>query len=102
MERLFSIKVHSGPSDEKIVYACDHNLLGKKVREGNMVLEVSIEMYGETTVSEEELLEILNQASSFTLVGERVVSLAIRHKLIHPDSVLKIAGIPYAMFIAIY
>lgn len=80
---------------EYMVAACEKSLLGKKFKEGKIVLEVKEDFYNGKEVCENELLELLNNATIANLVGEPV-DLAIKHNLIDEDRIIKISGIKYA------
>lgn len=95
----FYVKVHNTLEGGTIIYACDSELLGKRFSEKGLVLDISVEMYGGELLEEDELLPVIMSSSSFTVVGKRIVRVLIERKLIHPEAVLRIAGIPYAMFI---
>lgn len=82
-----------------IVYACDRELLGKRISEGDLVLDVNEEMYRGDLVTPNELVDILMRASSFLVVGKKAVKIVLENSLVHPASVLKIGGVPYAMFV---
>ncbi len=93
----YSVRVvHAG--NDLIVNICDEELLGMVFKEDNKVLDVSKDFYGGELFDENGVVTLIREASILTLVGERAVSIAIREGLIHPESVLRIRGVPYAMF----
>ncbi len=93
----YSVRVVPAGND-LIVTVCDEELLGMVFREGDKVLDISNDFYGGELVDENEVVTVIREASILTLVGERAVNIAIREGLIHPESVLRIKGVPYAMF----
>ncbi len=95
---LLYAKTYESPQGT-VVYACDRELLGKKITEGDLVLDVSEEMYRGDLVTPDELVEILMKASSFVVIGNNAVKIVLENALVHPASVLKIGGVPYAMFV---
>lgn len=96
-ERTLSLKIIYS-EDMKIVLVCDSELLGKKFIEGNKILDVSEEYYRGEEATEEEILPHLENASYISLIGERSVKLGIDNGVVHPGAVIRISGIPFAMY----
>jgi len=69
-----------------ILAACDKELLGKKLRRGNVVIDVSPKFYGGRLVDREELIILMRKADVLNLMGQKVVSLAEEIGLIHPQA----------------
>ncbi len=82
-----------------VVGVCDIEHLGRVYEEGGVKLEVNKEFFGGFTASIDEALDYVKQAYTGILVGERVINEAIKKGLIHPGSVLKVMGVPYAHFV---
>ncbi|RLI11084.1 DUF424 domain-containing protein [Candidatus Bathyarchaeota archaeon] len=80
-----------------IVAICDEELLGRTLREGGIVFEVSERFYGGQLVDVDTALQIAAQYSVVNMVGERVVSRAIELGLVHQAAVMRIEGVPHAM-----
>ena len=79
-----------------LVAACDKEMLGKKLKHGNTVVEIRRAFYEGEDVSEEELQKALQQATTANLFGEKTVKCAIKCGLIDPDSVIMIDCVPHA------
>ena len=62
-----------------LIAACDKEVLGKKLKHGNSVVEISKAFYGGTYVSEEELQKSLQGATTVNLFGEKTIQ--VRHKV---------------------
>jgi len=86
-------------SDHVLVAACDAELLGKTLREGDTVFKIQEHFYGGSLVRIEEAIGILKGASCANLVGPTIVGAAIKEGLVHPQSVVRISGIPHAQII---
>ncbi len=86
---------------EVMVSICDKECLGKQYREGNFVLNVTREFYGEDLVSIEKAIDELKKATIANLVGETIINECIKFGLVHEKGVLKIDGIPHAQIIKI-
>ena len=84
---------------EIVVAACDKDLIGKVLRDGDLRLEVSSCFYEGEDVDEEKLLNRLSLATIANLVGKRTVSIAAKHNYINEDCVLMIAGVPHAQMV---
>jgi hypothetical protein len=84
-----------------LVAACDKEVLGKKLKHGNSVVEISKAFYGETYVSEEELQKSLQGATIVNLFGEKTTKCAIKCGFIDPNSVIMIDYVPHAQIFRI-
>ena len=82
-----------------IVAICDEELLGRTLREGRVVFEVSERFYGGQLVDVDTALQIAAQYSVVNMVGERVVNRAIELGMIHEGAVIRIEGVPHAMIL---
>jgi len=85
---------------EVLVAACDADLLGKTLREGELRLHVS-SFYDGEDVGEEEFIDQLKRATIGNLVGNKTVAAARRAGLISEDGVLWIDGVPHAQLFVI-
>ncbi len=81
---------------EKIVAICDEELLGRKLVDGELVLHVTEAFYGGQLVPLSYALQKALEATVLNLVGENIVNAAIREGLIHPEAVIRVAGVPHA------
>lgn len=87
-------------NDEVVVSVCDSELFGKKLKEGNLSLEVDREFYEGEEASVEECLEALENATIANLVGS-IIEHAIEADYINPDRVLEIENVPHAQMASI-
>lgn len=79
-----------------LVAACDKELLGKKLKHGNTVVEIRRDFYEGEDVSEEELQNALQEATTANLFGEKTVNCAVKCGIIDPNSVIMIDCVPHA------
>lgn len=94
---MFAVKNYQqGP--QRLVAACDEELLGTSHREDKFRLEVPESFYDGMRVEEGELSHFLRSATVANLVGPRTVAFAIGLGLVEPDHVLTIGGVPHAQF----
>ncbi|BES81223.1 DUF424 domain-containing protein [Pyrodictium abyssi] len=81
---------------EKIVAMCDQDLLGVKLVDGKLVLHVNERFYGGQLVPLSYAMNKAREATVLNLVGENVVNAAIKEGLVHPEAVIRVAGVPHA------
>ena len=76
----------------------DEDLVGRSFfdQEKGLALLLPESIYGGKPASEEEALEAMKAASIIVVTGERAVDLAVRSGFLHPDSVVRIHGVPHA------
>jgi len=91
------IKVYT-VQNEVLVAACDAELIGKTLKEGEIEFHVSKEFYADVLGDEELLKKHLVNATIANLVGHRAVKCGIEVGIIDKENVIKIAGIPHAQF----
>jgi len=84
-----------------LVAACDKEVLGRSLKHGNTLVEVSKAFYEGEYVSEEELKKALQGATTANLFGEKTVRCAIKCGFIDPDSVIMIDSVPHAQIFRI-
>lgn len=79
-----------------LVAACDKELIGKKLKHGDAAIEIRRDFYEGEDVSEEELQNALQKATTANLFGEKTVNCAVKCGIIDPDSVIIIDCVPHA------
>ncbi|MHB8102940.1 MAG: DUF424 domain-containing protein [Methanosarcina sp.] len=84
-----------------LVAACDKEVLGKTLKHGKAVVEISRTFYEGECVSEEELQKALQGAMTANLFGEKTIKCAIKCGFIDPDSVIMIDCVPHAQIFRI-
>jgi len=81
---------------ELLVAASDEHLIGRKLSEGKLRLEVKEAFYGTEQGTEALLLQYLKICTIANLVGAVVVGLAVREGFIDIEAVILIDGVPHA------
>ena len=93
------IKIHQ--TYRKIVAVCDAELLGKKLEQCKMHLEIKKDFYGGEKKTEDEIIEILKAEgeddATFNLVGPKAVNSGIKAGIINKEGLIKIQGVPHAL-----
>jgi len=80
-----------------MVNICDEELMGSKVSEGKLEINIKQDYFGQQMVEEREAAELLRSCSIANLVGERIVGKAVQMKLASNLSVRNISGVPFLM-----
>jgi len=78
-----------------ILAACDRELLGKKLKFGEVDFEIRESFYFERFITLEEFSALMKEAEVMNLVGERVVGCCILGGLVNRNSVKLIDGVPH-------
>lgn len=93
------VKIHD--AYRMIVAVCDSNIYGKKFEEGNLQIDLGGTFFqGEENSPEdvkEVLLDAVKEDAMFNFVGEESCALAVKLKIIMPENILRIQGVPVAM-----
>jgi len=97
-EEKVYVKIYNVGS-EVLVAVCDREVLGKRFSEGRVSIEVHEAFYKGTLMSISEAIKIISRATIANLVGNRIVSEAVRAGLVHPDAVLKIGNVLHAQIV---
>jgi len=100
MDHEICIKTHKQGKD-LIVAMCDADVLGKTFREGQLKLHVSNEFYDGARLSLEQGFAQIDQATIINLTGPRVVERAVKEGVVHREAIIRISGVPHAMWVKI-
>ncbi len=83
---------------QRLLAACDAELLGTSYREGERRLDVSEQFYGGSDADEEQLRGFLGQCTMANLVGDKVINVAVGLGLIDPANIQTVQGVPHAQY----
>jgi len=78
---------------------CDCEMLGKTLKEGQIVFHVKDEFYNGGKVSVEEAVGMIANSTIVNMVGKNCVEKAIEKGYVHPEAVLNIEGVPHAQIV---
>ena len=95
---MISCRIHVHEKD-RILAACDQEILGMTFRGDGVKIKVSELFYGGEAVSEEIFLERTKSVSIMNLVGNRVVETAIKAGLISDENVMIIGEVKHAQMV---
>jgi len=89
------VKEHKSKSGI-ILSVCDDVLIGKKLREGELVLDLSADFYSGKSLSKDEAEKKCRKAYIINAVGESSVDLLKSLGLVDKNKILIIEGVPFA------
>ncbi len=85
----------------RVVACCDCELLGKVVEQGDVSFKVEEGFYGRNVISASKLAELIQNADSINLLGEKAVGVALRKGFINERDVIRVKGIPHVQIFKI-
>ncbi len=95
--RLLHLRVERAQG-EILVAVCDEKLLGQKLKEGELTLEVDRSFYEGEKASVDRCIEALKDATIANMVGS-IVKHAIKAGLVKPGNVIEIQKVPHAQMV---
>lgn len=90
----FSVRV-SDYQKKIMLNICDAELLGKKIVQDDLTMNISEGYYGERFVDQEEAESLLQNASVINMVGKETVSLSVKIGVGSENGIKIISGIPF-------
>ncbi len=90
----FSVKV-SNYQKNTMLNICDAELLGKKLIQDKLNMNISESYYGEKLVDKEEAKSLLQNSSIINMVGKETVSLSIELGIGSESGIKTISDIPF-------
>ena len=100
MDHEICFKTHKQGKDV-IIAMCDADVVGKTFREGQLKLQVNSEFYDGARLSLEDGFAKIDQATIINLTGTRVVERAVKEGVVHREAIIRISGVPHAMWVKI-
>ncbi len=99
---MFLLTVRTSDTGEKVVAACDKELAGRKLEEGELVLDLRGKFFYEEGITvETDKFELIakevRDAFTSNIVGNHLVERFVESGMIDSSDVKKIAGVKYAM-----
>ncbi len=85
--------------DERLLAACDEELLGLTFSEGVVKVTISENFYGADTMTEETLGERMGSVTIMNLFGDRSIAVGIEKGFVTPENVITVAGIKHAQVV---
>ena len=91
-----NIKIHK-TKYSLIVALCDKKLIGKEIKEGALCIKLTERFYKGEDLPENRVIEILKDADSINIVGEKSIQLALKAGIIKKDDIKRIKDVPFAI-----
>ena len=89
------VKFHTH-GDRTVVAICDKELIGKKLKDKNISIEITERFYKGELKSEQEVCKIFQEATNMNIIGKKAIELALKQGIIAKDSIKTIKNIPHA------
>ncbi|MGC8556075.1 MAG: DUF424 domain-containing protein [Conexivisphaera sp.] len=83
--------------DVVMVNVADAELLGRRLSEGGLSVEISPDYFSGEEVGLEEAISLIEGAAIVNLVGNAIVGEVLRRGLAHPGAVRTIGGVAFLM-----
>ena len=83
--------------DSTMINMCDVELIGMKLEQGDLVIDISKEYFQQEIIEEFRAERLLRLCSIANLVGERIVKLAIDLRFAKEMSIKRISSVPFLM-----
>ena len=93
---LFSVRV-TNHQNNLMLNICDSSLLGKKITDDKITMNISKSYYCQRIVEKEEAQNLLKQCSSINMVGKETVSLSVDLGIASQQAIKEIDGIPFLL-----
>jgi hypothetical protein len=93
------VKIHKNIDGKVIAAICDEALIGKRIEEGDMQLDLSSDFYNGEERPMSEIADIMRNAYIVNLVGEKSISLGLKEEVISRENIRNIKGVPFAQAI---
>jgi len=90
----FSVRV-SDYQKKTMLNICDAELLGKKIIQDDLTVNISESYYGDRFVDQKEAESLLQSASIINMVGKETVSLSVKIGIGSENGIKIISGIPF-------
>ncbi len=91
---LFSVRLTDFRKNA-MLNICDVDLVGKKISEKNLQVDISKNYYGEKIVEKNEAKNLLKNSSVINMVGKETISLSMNLGIGSEEGIKKISGVPF-------
>ncbi len=91
---LFSVRL-TDYQKNPMLNICDAELLGKKIVEGELSMNISESYYGQRFVEQEEAETLLKTSAIINMVGKETISLSVKLGVGSENGIKIISGVPF-------
>lgn len=99
---LYYVKVHELHGHPKMLAVADKELIGKRVREGDIEIFVDERFYAGKLVGEQELRSLMETHEIIILVGSESLRVAVEEEYTSEETALWIEGVPHVQIYKFY
>jgi len=93
---LFSVRV-TNRQNNLMLNICDSSLLGKKIVNDKITINISKSYYCERLVEKEEAQNLLKKCFSINMVGKETISLSVSLGIGSHQAIKEIDGVPFLL-----
>ncbi|KAG0510844.1 MAG: hypothetical protein NPMRD1_790001 [Nitrosopumilales archaeon] len=93
---LFSVRI-TNHQNNSMLNICDSSLLGKKIVDDKVTMNISKSYYYERFVEKEEAQNLLKKCSSINMVGKETISLSVDLGICSQQGIKEINGVPFLL-----
>ena len=93
---LFSVRVTKNQNN-LMLNICDSSLLGKKITDDKVSMNISKRYYCDRFVEKEEAQNLLKKCSSINMVGKETISLSVDLGIASHEAIKEIDGVPFLL-----
>ena len=93
---LFSVRI-TNHQNNLMLNICDSSLLGKKIVDDKVTMNISKSYYCERFVEKKEAQNLLKKCSSINMVGQETVSLSVSLGIGSDQAIKEINGVPFLL-----
>ena len=90
----FAVKV-SDYQKKIMLNICDADLLGKKITQDDLTMNISESYYGDRFVEAEEAETLLKTSSIINMAGQETVSLSVKLGVGSESGIKRVSGVPF-------
>ena len=89
------VNIHNAEG-KRILTIVDDNLIGQKISENGLQLDLSSDFYKGEKRTEEEIEKLVPRSYIMHLVGKKSVAWGIKNNIVEKDKIIAIKNIPHA------
>lgn len=96
----FSVRT-SNHQKKSMLNICDPELLGRKIVDGKLTMNISESYYGEKLVDQKEAEILLKNSSIINMVGKETIALSVKLGVGSESGIKIISGIPFLIIFSV-
>ena len=89
------VKEHKDDSGRMILAICDGSLIGKKITENDLQLDLTSNFYNGEKKDEKEALGLMKKAYVLNIVGKKSISFALKNGFVDKKRIIYINKVPH-------